>query len=280
MPAGYWPACRLESTAQLVNVDFVARHVQEEDIADQEFCARLWVKQLSAHAALEADDVDAGLPIVTLAEGEISELHVGLKGTMNALTLKDIAEKTHRGMSGRVEAGSLCYGYKVVKQFDARGERIRGDRAIDAREAETVRRIFRMFAAGVAPRTIARTPNVDGISGPGGKPWGDTTIRGHVKRGTGIVNNEPYIGRLAWNRLRYVKDPSTGKRVSRLNPETDWIIKDVPKLRIVDDELRQAARTRQDEIAETFAKVTQVCVSITDRTASTAPDGQNCSCQA
>jgi hypothetical protein len=26
--------------------------------------------------------------IVTLAEGEISELHVGLKGTMNALFLK------------------------------------------------------------------------------------------------------------------------------------------------------------------------------------------------
>jgi hypothetical protein len=27
----------------------------------------------------------AGVPIVTLAEGEITELHVGLKGTMNAL---------------------------------------------------------------------------------------------------------------------------------------------------------------------------------------------------
>ena len=31
----------------------------------------------------------AGVMIVTLAEGEISELHVGLKGTMNALYLKD-----------------------------------------------------------------------------------------------------------------------------------------------------------------------------------------------
>ncbi|HWT51470.1 MAG TPA: recombinase family protein [Caulobacter sp.] len=29
----------------------------------------------------------AGVPIVTLSEGEISELHVGLKGTMNALFL-------------------------------------------------------------------------------------------------------------------------------------------------------------------------------------------------
>ncbi|TIW30867.1 MAG: recombinase family protein, partial [Mesorhizobium sp.] len=47
----------------------------------------------------------AGVAIVTLAEGEISELHVGLKGTMNALFLKDLALKTHRGLRGRVEKG-------------------------------------------------------------------------------------------------------------------------------------------------------------------------------
>jgi DNA invertase Pin-like site-specific DNA recombinase len=32
----------------------------------------------------------ANVKIITLAEGEISELHVGLKGTMNALFLKDL----------------------------------------------------------------------------------------------------------------------------------------------------------------------------------------------
>src|SRR3546814_1779480 len=47
----------------------------------------------------------ARVPLVTLAEGEISELHVGLKGTMNALFLKDLAKKTHRGLRGRVEKG-------------------------------------------------------------------------------------------------------------------------------------------------------------------------------
>src|SRR5580693_10604587 len=68
----------------------------------------------------------AGVQIVTLAEGEISELHVGLKGTMNALFLKDLAAKTHRGLRGRVEdgksGGGLCYGYRVVKKFAANGE--------------------------------------------------------------------------------------------------------------------------------------------------------------
>ncbi|HOW50258.1 MAG TPA: recombinase family protein, partial [Rubrivivax sp.] len=47
----------------------------------------------------------AGVRVVTLAEGDISELHVGLKGTMSALFLKDLALKTHRGLEGRVRAG-------------------------------------------------------------------------------------------------------------------------------------------------------------------------------
>ena len=56
-----------------------------------------------------------------------------------------------------------------------------------------------------------RLPDRIEATGPDGKPWGDTTIRGHVKRGTGLVNNELNIGRLIWNRLRYIKDPSTGQ---------------------------------------------------------------------
>ena len=81
----------------------------------------------------------AGVRIVTLAEGEISELHVGLKGTMNALFLKDLADKTRRGLRGRVEAGQSAggraFGYAVVRQLDASGEPVRGKRAIDTAEA-------------------------------------------------------------------------------------------------------------------------------------------------
>ncbi|MEQ8399975.1 MAG: recombinase family protein [Roseitalea porphyridii] len=203
----------------------------------------------------------AGIPIMTLAEGDISELHVGLKGTMNALFLKDLAAKTHRGIRGRVEegksGGGLCFGYKVVKEFDAKGDPIRGDREIDEAEANVIRRVFREFAAGIGPRTIARTLNEEGVPGPNGKLWNDTTIRGHVKRGTGLINNELYIGRLIWNRLRYMKDPSTGKRVSRINPESEWLIREVPELRIVDDELWQAVKSRQDAIARKYANVTE-----------------------
>jgi site-specific DNA recombinase len=54
-----------------------------------------------------------------LSEGEIGYLHVGLKGTMNAPFLKDLADKTRRGLRGRIEAGKagggLCYGYDISR---------------------------------------------------------------------------------------------------------------------------------------------------------------------
>lgn len=198
----------------------------------------------------------AGVRIVTLAEGEISELHVGLKGTMNALFLKDLAEKTRRGLRGRIEegrsGGGRCFGYKVVKEFDAHGDPIRGGREIDPAEAAVVRDIFKAFADGESPEAIAKRLNRSGTPGPNGNTWGPSTIYGNWRRGTGILNNEMYVGRLIWNRLRYSKDPDTGKRVSKLNPPAQWIVKELPELRIIDDQLWDRVKARQ--------KATRVCV--------------------
>ena len=161
----------------------------------------------------------AGVNIVTLAEGDITHLHIGFKGTMNALFLKDLAEKTHRGLRGRIEdgksAGGLCYGYRVIRRLTG-GNVTTGEREIEPSEASVVERIFRDFVAGVSPKQIAKNLNREGIAGPFGGPWSPSTIYGNSKRGTGILNNELYIGRLVWNRLRYVKNPDTGKRVSAL----------------------------------------------------------------
>ena len=111
-----------------------------------------------------------------------------------------------------------------------------------------IRSIFGDYAAGQSPRSIARKLNKKGIPGPSGRPWRDTTIRGHVTRGTGILNNELYIGRLVWNRLTYLKDPASGRRRSRLNPQDQWIIHEVPALRIVDDPSWEVVKARQGTI--------------------------------
>ncbi len=196
--------------------------------------------------------VFAGVKLVTLAEGEISELHVGLKGTMNALYLKDLAQKTRRGLEGRVRqgrsGGGLCYGYEVVREIDSAGNPIRGERRIREEEAEIVRRIFRAFADGISPTAIAKALNVEGVPGPRGRSWGPSTIYGNWRRGTGVLNNELYIGRLVWNRQRFIRDPRTGRRVARPNAEPDWIAHEVPELRIVPQELWDAVKRRQGQV--------------------------------
>ena len=189
-----------------------------------------------------------GVGIVTVSEGEINELHIGLKGTMNALFLKDLAIKTHRGLEGRVRqgksGGGLAYGYDVVKAFDDNGEPLRGERRINESEAAIVQRIFTEFSAGHSPRTIAKSLNHEGFPGPRGRPWRDTTIRGHHTRRTGILRNDLYVGSLVWNKQRYVKDPMTGKRLARPNPEDQWIVEAAPDLRILDDELWNRVQQR------------------------------------
>jgi site-specific DNA recombinase len=191
----------------------------------------------------------AGVRLFTLAEGEINELHVGLKGTMNALFLKDLAQKVRRGLEGRVRegrsGGGLCFGYDVIREHDARGELIHGGRRINEAEATTVRRIFAEFAAGRSPRAIAHRLNTNGIAGPHGRNWGPSTIYGNWRRGTGVLNNELYIGKLVWNRQTFIKDPATGKRQARPNPSQEWVTQGIPDLRIVDDQLWSAVKARQ-----------------------------------
>ena len=190
-----------------------------------------------------------GLHLVTVAEGEIGDLHIGFKGAMNAIYLKDLADKTRRGLEGRVRAGrsggGLCFGYDVTPGDE------RGGRTINPEHAAEVRRIFVAFSAGQSPKAIARQLNRERVPGPRGLLWRDTAIRGHRARGTGILNNELYIGRLVWNRLRYVKDPETGRRVSRRNPPDAWIVEQVPDLRIIDDVLWDRVKARQTALDAT-----------------------------
>ena len=184
----------------------------------------------------------------TVATGEVTAMHVGMLGTMAQMYLKDLAEKTRRGQLGRALKGKIpggkAYGYNVLAAT-ADGA---GERRINPIEAAVVRRIFELFAAGMSPRAIARRLNVEGVPGPDGRPWGDTTIRGQADRGTGILNNALYAGRLEWDRCSYVKDPRTGKRVARPNPKERWEIVLVPELRMVSDELWDAVKARQAEV--------------------------------
>ena len=138
-----------------------------------------------------------------------------------------------------------CYGYDVVRGPSNAREPERGGRCINEKEAAIVSYVFNEYAAGKSPKAIAHTLNQRKVPGPAGKAWGPSTINGNWRRGTGILNNELYVGRLVWNRLAYVKNPNTGKRVSRLNKKSALIITDVPELRIIDEDLWERVKERQ-----------------------------------
>ena len=169
-----------------------------------------------------------------------------LLGTMAQLYLSDLKEKTRRGQLGRALAGKIpggkAFGYQLVAGQP-------GERQVDEAEALVVRRIFRDFAAGTSPQAIAKALNAEGILGPDGRQWRDTTIRGQADRGTGILNNSLYVGRIEWNRCSYVKDPKSGKRVAKPNPKDQWEVVDVPELRIIDNDLWEAVKLRQRELS-------------------------------
>ena len=181
------------------------------------------------------------ISIFTLAEGNVDELHIGLKGTMNALFLKDLASKIRRGQRGRIasgfSAGGLSYGYQVVRELDVDGQPVRGKRSIKEEEASVIRRIFTEYASGKSPRRIAAELNANSIPSPRGGQWNASTINGNRGRRNGVLQNALYRGQLIHNRVRMLRDPDTGRRISRVNPESEWIRIEVPELRIVSEKL-------------------------------------------
>jgi site-specific DNA recombinase len=136
---------------------------------------------------------------------------------------------------------------------------------IEPSEAEVVRRIFEEYASGKSPRQIAADLNAEGIPAPrprargskrGSGHWKANTIYGNRARGTGILNNELYIGQRVWNRLRYGKDPETGNRKSKVRSRDEWMTAEQPELRIIDQALWDTVKSRQDavEIVRTAAE--------------------------
>lgn len=198
---------------------------------DQEDLAGIW-KRLSF----------LGVEIRAVHEGRADAIQIGVRGLVGALYLQDLAHKVRRGLSGVVRTGRYPggrpYGYRPVPGKP-------GELEFVPAEAEVVRRIFTEYAEGDTPRTIAARLNREAVLPPRGKWWGPSVLLGSRKRGSGILANELYVGRIVWNKVRMVKDPDTGKRVSRPNPVAEHESVDVPALAIIERELFERVRSRR-----------------------------------
>ena len=108
-----------------------------------------------------------------------------------------------------------------------------------------MRFIFERYAEGATVRAIADELNREKVPSPRGSTWAHSAIYGDMKRGLGILNNPLYRGQYIWNRSKWVKDPLTGRRKRIENPESEWIIQEMPELRIVDQPLWDRVKARQ-----------------------------------
>ncbi|WP_370205796.1 MULTISPECIES: recombinase family protein [Bradyrhizobium] len=189
-----------------------------------------------------------GIEIRAVHEGVVNTVLVGLRGLVGQLYREDNAHKVRRGLAGRIKqglaGGGLTYGYAAIAGRT-------GERVIVEAEAQIIQRIFQEYIEGRTPREIAHDLNKDGVSPPRGRAWNASTINGNLERGAGILQNELYVGRLVWNKVRMVKDPDTGKRLSRPNPRSERQVADVPHLAIIKPELFAAAQKRKEERGHT-----------------------------
>jgi site-specific DNA recombinase len=132
--------------------------------------------------------------------------------------------KTKRGQRGRVKEGRIpggrCYGFDVVRDGGDRGRRV-----INQREAAIVQGIFAEYVSGRSPRWIVQALNAEGIPGP--RYWNASALLSSAKRRNGILNNSLYGGGSPI--IASVKDPATGRRQARANPQDQWLTQDVPQ---------------------------------------------------
>jgi site-specific DNA recombinase len=200
----------------------------------------------------------ADVRIVTLSEGELGKINVAVNGLMADLYRDNLADKTRRGQVGRVIAGynpgGLAFGYRRIAKFDDRGEPVHGLREVDEEQAAIVRRIFAEFLDGRSPREIAKRLNADGIAGPSGGKWSAASINGDRVRGNGILQNDLYRGQLVFNRTRRTYDPDSRKKRIQVRPREQWIEREAPELRIVDDRLWAAVSARRARFDGTRAE--------------------------
>ena len=207
------------------------------DVIVAEDMDRIFRDQADYHNARKRLDF-LGITLHT-ATGKVGTIDGALRALMSEQFIENLRVHTRRGLEGVLRdgrhAGGRAYGYRAVKGKP-------GELEIVEEEAEIVRQIFVDYVAGKTPRQIAHDLNNRGVRPPRGRLWNGSTINGHVARGGGMILNDLYAGRIVWNKVRMVKDPTTGKRISRPNPKEQHKIVAASHLRIIDDETFKAVQ--------------------------------------
>lgn len=196
-----------------------------------------------------------GVAVVDATTGMASNqagarLTFGAVALVNDAFLEMVKAETHRGLEGRALkgfwTGGRVYGYvTVVENNPPDPEHPRKILVKHADEAKIVVRIFSLFADGCSLKAIADRLNTEQIPAPhdGGKGnkigrgWQHTSIRA-------LLLNQRYVGKTTWNTSQWMRVPGKKGRRRIARDPSEWITREIPELRIVDDDLWNSVQQR------------------------------------
>ncbi|HEX9241514.1 MAG TPA: recombinase family protein [Anaeromyxobacter sp.] len=210
----------------------VFRHVVIDD------SSRLSRDNIDAQTLVFREFKAAGIVVHDVAgklrsDDENAEMVWGFRGIIDAMYVRDMRKKVIRGMEGRALAGfstgGRCYGYHAIPEENPQdSEHPRKKVIVLESEAAIVRRIFQMFLDGVGSHGIAQTLNDERISGPRRPTWLANTIE-H------LLNSERNTGKVFWRTGEWRKHPITKKYTYKPRPKEEWLVREDPTLRVIDE---------------------------------------------
>ena len=156
-----------------------------------------------------------------------------------------------RAKAGHVTGGRI-FGYDNREERSPEGKRLWVQRVINEGEAAVVRQIFEQCARGIGLRRIAHDLNARGLPSPrpskgGPRGWCPSTVRD-------VLHRDLYRGIIVWNRTQ--KRDRWGQKRPQRRPEQEWLRIEAPNLRVVSDDLWQAAHDRLRGSRDTYLHAT------------------------
>lgn len=182
--------------------------------------------------------------------GRVDDVHAVFYGLIGmeqrTRMLRLMSQGSWRAALRGRNVGSIPYGYN-------RGPEA-GDLVVDPFEAEVVRRIFRLFDAGVNARQIAYMLNTEKLPSPSGSStWTSCKILGTAAMGSGILRNPKYVGVYIYGKMQTVRRPDSPAKKLRMRPSSSWAYGAKPEWSIVDRSLWLRVLCRLKEMKDVAA---------------------------
>ena len=232
--------------------------------------SRLGREQIKTAYALQ-QLTDAGVQVWFYLSDQERKLDSAMDKIMGSLTgfaseieREKAQQRTYDTMLRKAKAGHVTggrvFGYDnfdiagTLPDAQGRPTRSHVELRINEAEAEVVRTIFRLYAGGHGFTSIAKALNAEGALCPRPRPslskphgWVSSSVRQ-------IILRRLYRGERVWGQTK--KRAASGAKKIQRRPETDWLIVEVPHLRIVPEELWTEAQARWKNVRASYLRST------------------------